>query len=287
MAALKEPPGLPLWSDYRRFVRRHLVVLGVLMALGTMAGFAWSMTRPAQYSATTSVVLSPVAMYLIPSASELVPPEVSIDTDAQLLDSPEVRDAIAKVLDVEPADANDHLTVTASANSHVLHVTLSATSPEKAAAAADAAAAALIDVRRDSLGTIRDDQLRQLRLLISQQEELVSQGRAQGTTIPAYDDLSLQIIELNDALRELEVARERPAEIVSPAVIPRFQDHPNTEVYLVSGAMVGLLCGCLLGAARDRSAKPTLEPANPDSARRPIGDLSSSNSHHEDFHHVS
>jgi uncharacterized protein involved in exopolysaccharide biosynthesis len=286
MAVLTEPPGLPLWSDYRRFIHRHLAVICALMVVGTVAGFAWSMSRPAQYSATASVVLSPVPMYVIPSTSEIVPPEVSIDTDAQLLDSPEVRGAIADALDIDAADASDHLTVTASANSHVLHVTLSAASPEAAAAAADAAAEALAQVRRQSLGTLRDDQLRQLRLLISHQQELVSQGRAQGTTIPAYDEASIEILDLNNALRELEEARDQPAEVVTSPAIPTQQDHPNTEVYLVSGAMVGLLCGCLLGAARDRSAE--LAPAaDPDSTRHPIGDLSNSITHRKDHHHVS
>ena len=56
--------------------------------VGLLAGFAWSLQQPSTYSATTSVALTPVPKYVTPSTTELVPPEVTIDTDAQLLRQP-------------------------------------------------------------------------------------------------------------------------------------------------------------------------------------------------------
>ena len=85
MADVTGRPGLPLWSDYTAFARRNARTIGVLMLVGLLAGFAWSLRQPSTYSATASVALTPVPKYLTPSTTELVAPAVTIDTDAQLL----------------------------------------------------------------------------------------------------------------------------------------------------------------------------------------------------------
>ena len=53
-------------------------------------------------------------------------------------------------------------------------------------------------------------------------------------------------------LDELREARRAPADVISPADPPRRADYANAEVALTSGAMLGLLVGCLAGAASDR-----------------------------------
>jgi uncharacterized protein involved in exopolysaccharide biosynthesis len=282
MDALTERPGLPLWSDYPRFVRRHRALIVALMCLGLLVGFVWSLGRPTSYSATASVVLAPVPKYVTPSTSEIPPPEVTIDTDAQLLHSPEVLTAVADVLDTDADAAGNHLSVTASPNSHVLHVTVSARTPRAAADAADAAVAAFVKVRRASLGALQADQLRQVRLLISGQQELL----AEDVVVPALDSLSAEVLELSNGLRELEEARRQPAIAIDAAVPPRHADRPNTEVPLTSGAMVGLLCACLLGAVRDRTGLLALRRPRPRFAPPPADDLPAGVHQHEDHHHV-
>ncbi len=88
------PPGLPLWSDYTRFVRRHALLIAGFMLAGILIGFVWSLQQPSTYSATASIALTPVPKYVAPSTTDLVAPEVTIDTDAQLLQSPEVLGAV-------------------------------------------------------------------------------------------------------------------------------------------------------------------------------------------------
>jgi uncharacterized protein involved in exopolysaccharide biosynthesis len=257
MGVVTDRPGLPLWSDYLGFVRRHAVAIGVLTVVGLAAGIAWSLQQPASFSATTSVALAPVPKYVVPSTTELVAPEVTVDTDAQLLQSPQVLDAIATALGTDPDVASEHLSVTAAPNSHVLNVTVEASSPERAATAANAAVAALIEVRRDVLGSLREDQLRQLRLLIATQERVLARQQAIRLVVPATDDLFAQVFELREELEELEEAGRQPAEVVRPAEPPRTKDYANTEVPLTSGLMLGLLAGCLLGAGRDLARQHT------------------------------
>ena len=65
------------------------VLIGVLGGIGLLAGIAWSMQQPSTFSATTSVALAPVPKYVTPSTTELVAPEVTIDTDAPAAPEPE------------------------------------------------------------------------------------------------------------------------------------------------------------------------------------------------------
>jgi uncharacterized protein involved in exopolysaccharide biosynthesis len=282
MAVVTARPGLPLWSDYQRFVRRHRVRIGALMSLGLLLGFVWSWGQPPTYSATAAVVLVPVPKYVSPSTTALAPPEVTIDTDAQLLHSARVQSAVANVLGTDPAAAADHLSVTAAPHSHVLDVTVSAGSPRDAADAANAAVDALVRVRRATLGSIQLGQVRQLRLFVSNQQTLLSED----LVVPAYDAPSARVRQLSTALRELEDARRTPAESVSPALPPRHADHANTEVPLTSGAMVGLVCGCLLGAARDRTAHARRRRPGPSSAHHRSGDLPDVTNRHEGQRHA-
>lgn len=256
MGAVTSRPGLPLWSDHTAFLRRHRALLGLTVVVGLLAGLAWSMNQPSSFAATASVALAPVPVYIAASTDELVPPEVSVDTDAQLLRSGPVLDALAAALDLDPDEAEQRLVVTASANTHVLHVTVSADTPERAADAANAAVTALSDVRRQTLGALDEDQLRYLRMVLGNHEVGAEDDDGEPILIPMEDEQFARIVGVRASIDELDEARAAPLEVVRPAVAPRHAQYANTEVALTSGALLGLLCGCLLGAARDRWRPP-------------------------------
>ncbi len=245
--------GLPRLADYFAFARRHRGLLVLCVAGGLLAGFGWATSQPSSYTATASVVLAPVPVYVIPADGGLLPPEVSIDTDAQLLQSPDVLAAIARETGQSSSDARDQLRVTATPHSYVLHLHVTAESAEAAARAADAGAAALVEVRRDSLGALGNGQLRQLRLYVATQEDLLAREQVRRLVLPGQDELFAEVEELRAGLRELEEARETPAQVGGRADVPVRPDHANTEVPATSGAMLGLLAGWLLGMARDRA----------------------------------
>ena len=286
MAVMSRRAELPLWSDHTAFVRRHRLRIGGLMVLGLLVGLVLSVTQSSTWTSTTSLSLTPVPKYVLPTGTGLVPPEVTIDTDAQLLGSPEVLGAVAGVLGVDTGEARDSLSVTASPNSHVLHVSVTATSAPVAAEAADAAAAALVRVRRNALGSLRPDQLRLLRLWVAGQEDALAQEQRRGLVIPALDEQFAYLVDLRAGLQELEEARLAPAEVVSPAVLAAKPDYSNREVPLTSGAMLGMLAGCLLGALRDRR-RPHLHVSSA-TGPHPLsaGHLPDARTRPEDAHHV-
>jgi capsular polysaccharide biosynthesis protein len=286
MAVVTDAPGLPLWSDYPRFVRRRIRPIGLLTALGLLVGLALSWMQPVTYSATASVVLTAVPKYLTPSTTTLVPPPVTIDTDAQLLRSTRVLSAVAEALGGTVDAADDHLSVTASANSEVLHVTVRAASGSAAAAAANAAVAALASVRRSTLGSLRVAQVRELRMLIDYQEQQVAKEQAQEVVVPGYDAVAADVLQLRNDLLDLEAARAHPLDVVGAAVPPRHADYPNAEVPVVSGAMVGLMCGLLLGAARDRAGRSTSRQHQHAHRSHPMDGLREATATDEDYHHA-
>lgn len=246
-------PGLPLLSDHARFVGRHRASLALCSLVGLLLGIVWSTGQPTSYSATSSLALTPVPKYLSPLSTQIAPPEVSIDTDAQLLHSPAVLAAVAQALGTDSDTAATRLSVIATANSHVLHVTVEADNPRAAANAANAATTAMVDVRRQALGSLQQGQLSQLEAALVAQQHALADAQARELVIPATDDLFTTLLELQTSLDELDEARAMPADVVRPAVAPRRGDYPNTEVPIVSGAMLGLLSGWVLGAARDRA----------------------------------
>jgi uncharacterized protein involved in exopolysaccharide biosynthesis len=253
MEVLIPRAGLPLLSDYSRFANRQRARIAACTVLGLAAGLVWALLQPSTHSATASVLLPPVPVYVMPSVDELPPPEVTIDTDAQLLGSPQVLAAVAEALGTDATQAADALTVTASAQTSVLHVTVSAGGATEAAVAANAAVDALVDVRRRSLGSLQGEQLRQLQFLALDQERLLARAQARRIVVPVRDELFQRVLAVRSRVAELESARQVPAEVVEPARAPTTPDHSNDEVPLTSGAMLGLLSGCLAGAARDRS----------------------------------
>jgi uncharacterized protein involved in exopolysaccharide biosynthesis len=283
MADVTQPPGLPLWSDHMKFVRRHRVWIGALMGLGLVIGYAWSLTQPTSFSATASVAITPVPMYVTASTSELLPPPVTIDTDAQLLRSPSVRRAVATALGLKAdATAGQHLSVSASANTDVLHVTVSARSAQAAADAANAAVAAFIQVRRHALGSIRTKELSHLRLAIDGEEHLLDRG----VVLPVDNGLFAQVLVLQKRLQELEDARAQPGNLISPAVVPQHADYANTEVPVVSGAMLGFLLAWMLGIGLDRAPRRRPVSARAPLVPNPFGDLPDAAILHESYHHA-
>ena len=258
----------------------------MLTGLGMLAGLAWSLMQPATYSATASVVLAPVPVYVTSSTAELVAPPVSIDTDAQLLRSPEVLGAVGDVLGRDPEIVSENLLVTASPSTSVLHVTVSAGSPAAAADAANAAIDRFVDVRREALGALRRSQLRQLRLLLSEHEDLLAREQGRRLVIPFRDELYAQLVSLRTSLEELEAARRLPAEVVRPAEAPKNADYANAEVPITSGAMLGLVAGCLLGAGRDRARRLGDGPEAPRTQRFPSGREPGVATRHEEYDHA-
>ena len=92
---------LPTLEHYAALVRRHLVLMAVGIILGTAGGVVSLRTDPLTYTATSEVLLGrmPAHNRIDPSVRD--PRTVTIDTDAAILRSRLVLDAVADATGVE------------------------------------------------------------------------------------------------------------------------------------------------------------------------------------------
>lgn len=238
-------------GHYTRFARRYAVLLVSCMCGGLLAGLGWALLQPPSYSATASVILSPVPSYVSVATSGRLPRQVTIDSDAQLVRDPTVLGAVAMAVGGDADDVEERIRVTAAPLTQVLLITFTTDSPAEAAAGATAAANSFIGVRQESLGALQEDQIGRLEYRMTElQARLDSQGE-QSPVVLSDDPLVSQIAELSQRYADLERIRTSSAEVSRTATPPSAPDPTNDEVPLTSGVMGGLLAGCVIGAARD------------------------------------
>ena len=174
--------------------------------------------------------------------------------------SPRCSGPSAEALGTDPRPGRSSTcSVTASPNSHVLHVTVSGRLPARGG-----------HCRRRRGGGVRRRAPRRARRARGRPAPPAAALRhrtggaagpgadAAGSSSPRSDELFAELLELRAGLEELEEAREPArARWSSPPDRPASADYANAEVPMTSGAMLGLLAGCAPGAARDRDASPT------------------------------
>jgi uncharacterized protein involved in exopolysaccharide biosynthesis len=249
---------LPTLGRYLRFVSRHGWLIGVLMTAGVVSGVVWGWQQPPTYEARSSIALQPVPAYVSIQTSRQ-PPDVTIDTDAQLFRSPEVLDAVAAATGGRPDEVPDRVRITATPLSRVLHVTVEATSPTAAAAGANAAADAFVAARAEHLGALQEEQALALAARVAQLRERISSRRSLELNVGAADTTVAEVRALEARLRELDIARLEPAEVIRVAEPPTEAEPVNVSVRATSAAMVGLLLALGIGAARDQRRSATAQ----------------------------
>ncbi len=161
------------------------MVLGLLVGLALVADRSRPPTlRPRRSSLAAgarSTSCPPAPVWCRPRSASTPTPSCSA--------AREVLGAVADVLGVDTGAARDSLSVTASPNSHVLHVTVTAPSAPAAAEAANAAAAALVarPPQRPRLPPRRPAP--PAAALVTGQEDLLAQEQRDRLVIPATDEL--------------------------------------------------------------------------------------------------
>jgi hypothetical protein len=142
---------------YTSLVRSNLAVFAVLAVLGFGAGLAYDHVQVHPVTAETQVLLPPNAVY--PDQEQFTQ---SLDTLAGLVDSVAVRTAVAAAAGIPADQVPQHLSVTASPNTRILHIRFTDSSAARAERASLVATKRLIAVRTRILTHIRNDSLASL-----------------------------------------------------------------------------------------------------------------------------
>ena len=129
-------------GHYLLALRAGLPVVAVFALVGLALGVGWSVVRSSPYDASLSV--------LLPESSineSGTYPRTTLDTEAQMVASGDVRRAVARASDQSEAAIAGDLSVTATPNTRVLQVTFAAPSEAQARAGVEAAMSTMLEQR--------------------------------------------------------------------------------------------------------------------------------------------
>lgn len=271
---LDDPSGEPRSFDLRDYwmiIRRHTTLVVVLTVLGAIAGAGYAELSGHAYTATAQVLVVPPTQGPSGSSAQQSFTQANMTTEQTIAQSSPVVLQAAKLLHVRASALQSsvakHLTVTvpstALTTSNVLQIGWQAKSPSAAQAGANAFANAYLSYRRQLLASQLNSQTASLRHgLASVQAQFTkvhSQLNKTPTTSPMHQSLALKLNELgsveaadNSQLASLSTYNDTGGSLIAAArpVAPTGLGH---KVYLVAGALLGLLIGLVLAFVRDVS----------------------------------
>lgn len=253
-------------QDYLRVLRSHRGIIALSTLVVLAATLAASFLQTPVYQATAEILLQPRSNESLfdTQTGQRRDPNRAIQTEIQVLTSQPVRDAVTQALGLTPP-----ISVSPVAETDVIRVRSQRTSPEQAAAVANAYARSYIDFRRkqavdDVLSAAQEIQ-RKITALQPQIDAIQGQQPTKENpnpaTPPAKEALVQQQALFKQKLDELQVdaaLRTGGAQLVTPASASTSPVKPtpvrNAAVALVAGVILGV-CLAFLAEYLDDSIR--------------------------------
>jgi hypothetical protein len=252
-------PPQPELAHYLGFARRHGRMLAGCAVVGLLCGAGWEAWQPPVYTATASVLLTPVPGYVDTDPTGREPRTVTIDTDALLVRSATPAAAVARALGQGRAQTEAALGLSAPALTEVLLISYTDRDPRDARLGAAVAARTLIAARREFLGALQPGQIARLQLEVTRRAAELEELEASGGSRTRRDDLAEALATLRSRLTQLYAARRTPGEVLQAPRLPSAPDPTDPEVPLTSGLLLGLLLGCGAGVLREAGQRRRAE----------------------------
>jgi capsular exopolysaccharide synthesis family protein len=245
--------------SYVEVLRRRVLVIIVLGALGLGLALGYSKLQTPIYTATAEVLLNPPPG----SAGQNLSNVISVDTEAQVVKSAPIATAAAAALD-SPLTTQllKHVSVNTTSGSFVLGIGFWDANPTQAAQGANAFAKAYLDYKRkqsqdqidqqeasieNQIAELEQEQSKQNRILDSSAPGTIEYRNAQD----ALSQLSIKLAVLASSLAQLPQI-VNPGQIILPAVPPKSPSSPNIKLNTAIGLLLGLLSGVVAVFALDR-----------------------------------
>jgi capsular polysaccharide biosynthesis protein/Mrp family chromosome partitioning ATPase len=266
MASSPDPGSFEL-GDYLGVLRRRWWIVLLAASLATLAAAAYAMLAPKTYTATTTVYVTANAA----NANQLQGSRTSgvvinMDNEAQIAQSNLVAGPAAKALHsrVPLAQLIQQTSVTVPANTTVLKVSCSASSPRGAAACAQAFATSYLTVRaaaaRGKIGFEVAQLQQREEPLLAQVIKLKKQLHSLAPDSSKRPLINTEIKNINSQLATLRAhisalggsVNYNPGSILTAATPPTVPTSPNPLLDLPSGLLAGLLIGLVLAFIIDR-----------------------------------
>jgi succinoglycan biosynthesis transport protein ExoP len=257
-------------SPFIPLLGRHRLLTGVLMLVGVLGGAAIHTIMPPQYTATAQVLVTATGVQDQPN--QLGPRQrenLNLDTEAQIAQSTVVTAKAAEKMgtrDIE--ELRRHVTITVPPNSAILSISFTDSSPEMAAAGAQAFATAYLANREENAERVLAVQQRLLTAALRDADKdlagvaaslpTLAKGTAEHMSATQRQAiLNRQIASLTAKSNALKTVAITPGTVISPARPPAAPSGPGLPLFAGSGLFLGLLVGAgaaVLREGRSRAA---------------------------------
>ncbi|HXJ26717.1 MAG TPA: Wzz/FepE/Etk N-terminal domain-containing protein [Streptosporangiaceae bacterium] len=254
-------------ADYTGVLRRRGWIALALAGLGALVSVVYLAVAPASYQATADVYVTPnSANQNVVLGSKGTSTAVNMDNEAQIVESNTVAVLAARTLRsrMAPQALLGQVSVLVPANTAVLAITCSASSPGSAAACAQAFARGYLTARHTTATDKLAFELTQEQAkAASLESRSVTLHDQIGRLAPGSADRAQAVLELKTVSAKLDTLRTNisainasvntnPGYIITSAVPPPSAASPQPLLYLPSGLLAGLLAGLVAAFAADR-----------------------------------
>jgi capsular polysaccharide biosynthesis protein len=259
-------PGFLELADYTSVLRRRGWIALALAGLGALVSVIYLAVAPASYQATADVYVTPnSANQNVVLGSKGTSTAVNMDNEAQIVESNTVAVLAARTLHsrIPPQALLGQVSVSVPANTAVLAITCSASSPGSAAACAQAFARGYLTARHTTATDKLAFELTQEQAkAASLESRSVTLHDQIGRLAPGSADRAQAVLELKTVSAKLDTLRTNisainasvntnPGYIITSAVPPSSAASPQPLLYLPSGLLAGLLAGLVAAFAAD------------------------------------
>jgi succinoglycan biosynthesis transport protein ExoP len=238
-------PNHDTLRTYVRIVRRRFYWLLALTILAVAAATAISSVQPKEYSATTQLLVQPESGTVPISGTQQTVSPTDVLTELQLITSGPVQAKALKALGFTPKISAGEVGQT-----NVIGLTATASTPGKAAQAANEYAKAFVSDQRteaiDALTSAEQQLQSQINAINSQLQPLEAEKTPSSASTATASALSSQEAVLKEQLAQLQVTgAETPGgvEIVSYAALPKAPSSPKPLRNGLEGLVVGIVLG--------------------------------------------
>ncbi|MCW3008755.1 MAG: hypothetical protein JWP17_3381 [Solirubrobacterales bacterium] len=229
------PSAASALDPYRRAVRRHPWIVGLIVLTTLLAGIAWSQLRSSDYQATAQVLVTPAAddpaTIGLPVLTESVDPTRTLTTAATILTSPRAAVLAARQLGggTSVAALRAAVAVAPQGNSNVVAITAKSPDSAQSARIANAYTTAALAARAETLQ--------------AQVKTKLANVRARQKALAADTATAATLAGEASTLQSIAEGQDPNFSLLQSASPPVASSGPATALIVVLALLVGLALG--------------------------------------------
>ena len=261
-------------------IRRQFLIIVACVVLGVLLGYGASVARPGSYVATATVLINPLSGNPYSPGVSGQDSLVSIQTESKVASSDSVSALVAKQLGngADLGQLEKGVAVSVPPNTQVIEVSFASSDAAFAQKAAQAYVESFLDYRIERAQAVNASQVVSLKNQQGAVKRQLDTARAKlesaGGSSPYYEalikTLNSQIVSLQTQINALDAQKSDAGRVISPASTPGKTSGIGRPLYLVGGAIFGLVAGVAIALARQRRDDRVLHADEIEAAGIPV-----------------